>query len=288
MKVNKNKIFDNKIKSMTVLIISLILITLILFSLKTPSNNLDWNKDQLILSNVEFNEDIITINNIRNISYKNESNFKVSHYNKTININDLERLEYILERFSNFEGIAHTMLTFGFKDNSQIAISVEIRKEKGESYSPLKGLFNQYETMYVIGDETDLINLRTNHRNDPTFLYPIKISNESLKKLFIGILEKVNKLNNEPEFYNTLTSTCTTELAVFVNENTQEKINKYHPQVLMPGYPDKLLFKKGLIKTNITDYNKLREKFEINTISKKYNNSPSYHLGIRGKLNKTD
>ncbi len=287
MTINKNKFFKNKILNILISIISIILITLIIFSFKTPSNNLNWNKDQIILSNVQFdkiNKELITIYNIRNISYKNTTDFKVSHYNKTINISNLQTLDYILERFSNVEGIAHTLLSFGFKDNTQIAISVEIRKQIGESYSPLKGLFNQYETMYVVGDETDLINLRTNHRNDSTYLYPIEISNKSLKKLFIAMLKKVNKLNNEPEFYNTLTSTCTTELVVFVNGNTKEKINKYHPQVLLPGYSDKLLFERGLIKTNITDYNKLREEFEINTISKQYNNSPNYHLGIRGKI----
>jgi hypothetical protein len=276
-----------KIKSITIIFFLLILTLFLLQTLlKSPSNNRDWNIDQKILSNVIFKGDEITINNIRNISYKNETNFKVSYYNKTININDLERLDYILERFSNYEGIAHTMLTFGFKDESQIAISIEIRKEKGETYSPLKGLFNEYETMYVIGDETDLINLRTNHRNDDTYLYPIKISNESLKKLFIAMLEKTNKLYNEPEFYNTLTSTCTTELAKHANENTNQSINKFHPKVLLPGYSDKLLLELGLINTNLTinQYDKLRENFEINTISKKYINSENYHLGIRNKI----
>jgi hypothetical protein len=288
MKNKNNQINNLKIKNIKSIITILIIIFLSTFIiqtiLKTPSNDRHWNEDQKILSNVEFNGNEITIYNIRNISYKNETDFEISHYNKTININNLTTLDYLLERFSDHKGIAHTMLTFGFKDNSQIAISIEIRKEVGESYSPLKGLFNQYETMYVIGDETDLINLRTNHRNDTTFLYPIKISQESLKKLFIAMLEKTNKLYNEPEFYNTLTSTCTTELAVHATEHTKQPINKFHPKVLLPGYSDKLLFEKNLIDTNITNYEKLRKQFNINEISKEYINSQNYHLGIRNKL----
>jgi hypothetical protein len=286
----KDKINLKNIIIITKILFLILLITFILqIILKSPSNDREWNEDQKILSNVKFhtdNKELITIYNIRNISYQNETEFNISYYDKTVNISNLQTLDYILERFSDHEGIAHTMLTFGFKDNSQIAISIEIRKEIGESYSPLKGLFNEYETMYVIGDETDLINLRTNHRNDSTFLYPIKISNKSLKKLFVAMLEKTDQLYNYPEFYNTLTSTCTTELAVFVNSETKETINKYNFKVLLPGYSDKLLLEKKLINTNLTidEYDKLREQFEINTISKRYINSPNYHLGIRNKL----
>jgi hypothetical protein len=117
-----------------------------------------------------------------------------------------------VEPFSGIPGSAHTLLSFEFENDIFVAISVEIRKEKGESYHPAKGLFDQYELMYVIGDEKDLIKLRANYRKDTVFLYPIKAEVEDIRSLFLDMIARTNKLKEKPEFYNTLTNTCTTNI----------------------------------------------------------------------------
>jgi hypothetical protein len=279
MKKKKNKQkFKFNLKYIPILILFILVLMLLI---KNPSNNRDWNKDQQILSSVNFNDNIIQINNIRNIHYRNKTDFDISYYNKTINLEDLETLDYMIEELEGFPGFAHTLLSFGFKDKSQIAISVEIRKEKGEGYHPLTGMLREFELMYVIADEKDVINLRANHRNDTIYLYPIKISKESLDKLFISMLEKTNSLIEKPEFYNTLTSTCTTNLADVADKSTTESFFKFHYKVLLPGFSDELLLDKGLIDTNLTDINEVRDKFNINQKAREYQHKEEFSLGIR-------
>lgn len=251
------------------IILAIFIIILILFSLKTASNDKNWNPDQQILTYSNISENQIQIYNIRNISYQTKDNFHVKHYNKTFNLKDLETLDYMIEELEGFPGFAHTLLSFGFKNNSYISVSVEIRKETHESYHPVSGLLKEYELMYVIADEKDVINLRANYRNDTVYLYPIKISKESLDKLFISMLEKTNQLKEKPEFYNTLTSTCTTNLAELASKNTNETFFKYHYQILLPRYSDELLLKKDLIKTNLTNIEDVRNYFKINKQARK-------------------
>ena len=254
-----------KKKKITIYIILILLALFITYlSFKTPLNNRDWNEDQMVLSSAVFEENLIHINNVRNISYKSTTDYNVSYYNKTVNIDNLIGLDYLIEKFSSIGGIAHTLFNFRFNDNTSIAISVEIRKEKGEQYSIIKGLLREYELMYVVADPQDVINLRTKYRNSTVYSYPLNISKDGLDGLFIGMLEKANQLKKKPEFYNTFKSTCTTNLAEQSSDTTNEKFFKYHPYILLPGYSDKIILYRSLIKTNLTTIQEVREKFQIN------------------------
>ena len=57
--------------------------------------------------------------------------------------------------------IAHPILSFQFNDD-YVAASIETRKEIGEGYSEVTGFFRQYELIYLLADERDVIRLRTN------------------------------------------------------------------------------------------------------------------------------
>ena len=102
------------------------------------------------------------IHNIRNFAYAPDSRYTPAYYDKTFDLRKLDSVWFIVEHFGDWKGPAHTFLSFGFGEQDYVAVSVEIRKEKGENYSPLKGLLKRYELTYVIGDERDLIKLRTN------------------------------------------------------------------------------------------------------------------------------
>ncbi|MFA6414647.1 MAG: DUF4105 domain-containing protein [Candidatus Paceibacterota bacterium] len=158
-------------------------------------------------------------------------------------------------------------------------ISAEIRKEKGESFSAIKGLLRQYEIIYVIADEHDVIKLRSNYRKDDVFLYPVKTTKENMQKLFISMLTRANKLATEPEFYNTLTNTCTTNIVAHVNEIAPGRI-PFSYKVLMPGYSDELARQVGLID-NTLSIEELRAKYRINDKALKYADDPLFSERIR-------
>jgi hypothetical protein len=245
-----------------------------------PSLDRDWSRDQAVLARAEISGDTITITNIRNINYRTTSDYDVRYYDKTFDLNKLESLWYMVEPFSGHGGgAAHTLLSFGFAGGDYVAISVEIRKEKGESFSPLKGLLRQYELVYVIADERDVIKLRSNYRKDDVFLYPVRTSKDKMQRIFLSMLGRANKLATEPEFYNTLTSTCTTNIVAHVNEIAPGRIPLSY-KVLMPAYSDELAREIGLLDSTIS-LEKLRARYRINERALAFADDPLFSQRIR-------
>ena len=101
--------------------------------------------------------------------------------------------------------IAHTIASWEFADGPPLAISIETRKEKGESYSAVRGFFRQFELYYVVADERDLIRLRTNFRGEQVYLYRIRMSPEGARAVLLDYLKEVNRLAEQPRWYNALT-----------------------------------------------------------------------------------
>jgi len=257
-----------------------ILFFVLLNLLVKPSNERDWNVDQAILPYSEITGDSVKIYNVRNFSYASTTSYQPNYYNKTFDLDKLKRVWYVVEPFSGIPGSAHTFLSFEFEGPQFVAISVEIRKEKGENYHPLKGLFNKYELMYVVAVEQDVIKLRSNYRHDLVYLYPARASKEQLRSLFISMLQRTNYLKDNPEFYNTVTNTCTTNIVKHINEIVRNKISLFDPRVYFPAYSDQLAYRLGLIDTDLS-LSEARAKFLINARALKYADQSDFSEKIR-------
>ncbi len=274
------RIIGKLFKILLILIICISISYFVFSLIVRPSVNRDWNIDQKVMPEVTFNSDIVSIKNIRNIKYRSTTDYDVRYYDKTFDLNKLNSVWYMVEPFTGHgAGAAHTLLSFGFENGDYVSISVEIRKEKGESFGAVKGILRQYELMYVIADENDVIKLRSNFRKDEVFLYPVKTSRENMRKLFVSMLNRSNKLAKEPEFYNTLTSTCTTNIVSHINEIVPGRIPLSF-KVLMPAYSDELAYRLGLIDNTIP-FEQLRNKYHINERAMKYADDPMFSKKIR-------
>jgi hypothetical protein len=194
----------------------------------------------------------------------------------------IKKVWYVVEPFSGIPGSAHTFLSFEFENSKFLAISVEIRKEKGESFHPIKGLLNQYELMYVIADERDVVKLRSNYRKDLVYVYPIKTTEEKARSMFVDMITRVNDLKDHPEFYNTLTNTCTTNIVRHVDKISPNKIPMFNLKVLFPENSDKLAYDLGLIDTNLS-FEDARKRFFINERALKYAERPDFSVKIRSE-----
>lgn len=251
-----------------------------LIVLVRPSLNRDWSPDEATLARAEISGNTIYVTNIRNINYRTTSDYDIHYYDKTFDLDKIQSVWYMVEPFSGYgAGAAHTLVSFGFEGGDYVAISAEIRKEKGESFSAPKGLLRQYELIYVVADERDVIKLRSNYRKDDVFLYPVKTTKENMQKLFVSMLTRANKLATEPEFYNTLTNTCTTSIVGHVNEIVPGRI-PFSYKVLMPGYSDELARQVGLIDSALP-IEELRAKYIINDKALKYADDPLFSERIR-------
>lgn len=261
-------------------ILVLIIGLIITHFVTTPSNSRDWNNDQDTLPYAEIDGNLVSIYNIRNFTYASTTEYTKNYYDKVFDVNKLKKVWYIVEPFSGIPGSAHTFLSFEFEGNQFVSISVEIRKEKEESFNPIMGLFNQYELMYVIGDERDVIKLRTNYRKDLVYVYPVKATIEKSKSLFLDMIERTNTLKNYPEFYNTVTNTCTTNIVKHVNKITPKRVPFFNLRILFPANSDKLAYRLGLIDTDLS-FEDARNKFLINDRAIKYADNDDFSVKIR-------
>jgi len=247
----------------------------------SPSNDRDWSPDQAVLPAAEFSSDgtSVTIRNIRDCDYRTSDDYDVRHYDRTYDLAKLKTVEFVRVPFPGMPELAHTMLSFGFDDRDYLGVSVEIRKEKGETYNPVLASFNRYEIMYVLADERDLIGVRANYRLNDVYLYPTRATPEQVRKLFDDVMVRVNQLRTEPEFYNTLTNNCTTNIARHINNLAPNRV-RYDYRVLLPGYSDRLAYDLGLLKTEVS-FDETRRAARVTDLAYRYRESPEFSQAIR-------
>ncbi len=245
-----------------------------------PSNDRDWNLDQMQLAQASVLGDALRIDNVRHARYRSSADFDVHWETRHYDLRQLESLWYVVEPFADWRGPAHTFLSFGFGQGQYLAVSVEIRKEKGEAFSPLMGLLRQYEIAYVIGDERDLIGLRANHRKDAVYLYKMRAKPQQIRALLLSMLDKANQLTTEPEFYNTLTNTCTSSIVEHIALIAPGHI-PWSYRTLLPGYSDDFAYDLGLIDTSLAR-DQFRAHHQINSLAKQFADQADFSERIRG------
>ncbi len=245
-----------------------------------PSGTRDWVPDQATLAEALMDGDAVTIKNVRNSLYRSTTDFDLTYEDRTYDLNQIDSLWYVVEPLSkDSPSVAHTFLTFGFKDGKHVGISVEVRKEKGEKFSPLWGLFKQFELIYVVGDEKDLIKLRSNHRKNDVYLYPIQMEPKEIRSVFTAMLTRANTLRDNPEFYNTLTNNCTTNVRDALNTAVPGSV-PYGLGILLPGYSDALFYDAGLIETELSFADTKAHK-RINERAMTHADDPDFSAKIR-------
>ena len=258
-------------------------ITFAWWSSQTPSLYRDWTYTEAILSEITFSWSVINIKNVRNFKHISETKSIPGYYDETYDLDKIESLYYIIEPFSDYDWPAHTMLSFGFSDWKYVTISAELRKEKWESFSPFWGIMNQFEIVYIIWDENDLVKLRANIRKDTVRMYPMKATKEQMQDLFSSALHRADKLTKEPEFYNTIYNTCTTSILRHVNTLRSNKISSFDMKILLPSNSDEIAYQLWLIDTKLS-LKEAREYYKVNRLSEIFADNKNYEEKIRVKI----
>lgn len=252
----------------------------LLVLLVRPSTQRHWSPDQAQMARAEFNYEQVRIQNIRNAEYRSSGDYEVHWETRSYDLKALESVWLIVEPFADWRGPAHTFLSFGFHGGEYLGVSVEIRKQRGESFSPLRGLFRQYELSYVVADERDLIGLRANHRQHDVYLYKMRATPEQIRVLLRDMLTRANQLTSEPEFYHTLTNTCSSNIVSHINRIAPGRI-PFSFSTLLPAYADDFSYDLGLIETELPR-DTYRAAHRINALAEKYADSAHFSRAIRG------
>jgi hypothetical protein len=228
-----------------------------------PSNDRDWQPEVAVLPWATIDGDLVTVHNVRNFAYRSESEFTPAYYDKTFKLSELESVDLIASYWMG-PAIAHTFLSFGFSGGDYLAISIETRKERNEDYSTVKGFFKQYELYYVVADERDVIRVRTNYRKDPpedVYLYRIHGPIENARRLFLEYMLAINALRDKPEFYNTLTTNCTTGIWMHTRINPGHL--PFSWKLLLSGYVPEYLYEQHRLDSRVP-FEELKRRSHIN------------------------
>jgi hypothetical protein len=216
-----------------------------------PSNDRDWQPEGRVIPYATIDGDRVTVHNIRNFDYRSETDFTPAYYDRTFDLRQLDGVDLIAVYWMG-PAIAHVFVSFGFADGHHLAVSIEARKERGEGYSTVKGFFRQYELQYVAADERDVIRLRTNYRHDPpeeVHVYALKVDRDNLRRVFLEYLHEMNRLKAQPEFYNTLTTNCTSN--IWLHSRVIPGHLPYSWQILASGFVPEYLYQAGKLDTTI-------------------------------------
>jgi hypothetical protein len=248
-----------------------------------PSNTRDWTPDVARTARAVFDASRVTIENVRNFKYRSESDFDQRWETRTYNLDRIRGVDLFLSFWGPTQ-IAHTIVSWEFDDGQHLAISIETRKEKGESYSALRGFFREYELYYVVADERDLVGLRTNYRGEQVYLYRIRIPAGQAQALLIDYLNEVNRLADHPQWYNALTQNCTTSIRGHVqNVGAGGRLDW---RLLANGHLDRLLYERGQVDTDIS-FDDLRSRSNITERAKDAGDSADFSVRIRQGLPET-
>ncbi len=258
---------------------ALFLLALVVWGRATPSNDRDWSPETAVLPYATFDGDLVTVHNIRNFDYRNETDFTPAYYDRTFDLRRLDRVDLVASYWMG-PAIAHLFLTFGFGDD-HLAISIEARSDRREPYGTLRGFFRQYELVYVVADERDSIRVRTNYRKDPTedvYLYQIIGPIENGRRVFLDYLRDINELREHPRFYNTLTTNCTTMILAHTVMNPGHL--PYSWKVLLSGYTPQYLYETGRLDQSMP-FDELRRRAHINAAAQAADRAPDFSRRIR-------
>ena len=247
------------------------------FTLK-PSNTRSWQPDVAQTAWAEVRGDEITLHNVRNCDYISETNYTPRWETRTVRLSQLTGIDIALTYWGS-PWMAHPIVSFQFTDAPPVAMSIETRKEVGESYSAIRGFFRQFELTYIVADERDVVRLRTNYRQgEDVYLYRIKATPEQVRARFNEYITRINELHERPAWYNALTANCTTSIRA---QHPSSKRPPFDWRMILNGKSDEMVYEKGgLTGTNLL-FAELKSRSLINPRAKAADKSPDFSRAIR-------
>ena len=245
----------------------------------TPSNDRDWAPEVARLPFATIAGDLVTLHDIRNFDYRAETDFTPAYYDRTFDLRRLDAVDLVASYWMG-PAIAHVFVSFAFGDD-HVAVSVEARKERGEGYSSVQGFFKRYELIYVVGDERDLVRVRTNYRRDPpedVYLYRVRGPAENRRRLFLEYVRAINALRDEPRFYDTLTTNCTTTILLHTRVNPGHLPLNW--KVLLSGHAAEYAWEQGRLDPSLP-FAELERRSRINDAARAADQAPDFSRRIR-------
>ena len=243
----------------------------------------DWNPEVAQVLSYEQQGDLVTLHNVRNFNWHADGSYDERWESRQFDLKQITGVNIITSYWMG-PRIAHTLVSFDFANAPPLTFSIEIRKEKNEEFSTIGGFFRKYELSLVAADEKDLIYTRSNSRGEQVYFFPINMSKAESRALFEQYLHKANELKQQPKWYNTLTSNCTTLVFDMVQAISKQHLPTDY-RLLASGYLPNYLYDLNAISHDLS-MKQWYEKAHINPRVSELNHlsSTQYSALIRQNL----
>ena len=209
-----------------------------------PLQHRDWVPELSRGIEADIEGGTVHLRNVRDFRWRTRDDGEARWIEQTVDLNRLETVDFISTIWAS-PHIAHTMISFGFEDGQHIVFSAEIRREKGESFSELGGFFRKFELILIGATEEDIVKLRTHARGEDVSIFPLTMTPEQKRSLFLSYLKLGNDLAARPRWYQTITTNCTT--VIWKLARTVDPRLPMDWRILLSGHTEDYLYDLGVI-----------------------------------------
>jgi hypothetical protein len=245
-----------------------------------PSHDRPWRPEVAVMPRAFIDGDRVRITGVRNFDYRTRNDFTVRYEEREVQLSHLTHLDFYVSYWS--EGlVGHTFVSFIFDNAPPLAISIETRPEVGEGFAPIASLFKQFELIYLVGEERDLVRVRTNYRRETVYLYRLNTAPENVRRLFLVYAQRINELAERPEFYHLLSNSCTINIVRYAN--AAGRVGRFDIRHFFNGLIDGYLYNSGRIDTTLP-FDELRRRSFINPVAEAADQAPDFSRRIRAAL----
>jgi Domain of unknown function (DUF4105) len=249
-----------------------------------PSNDGAWQPDVAQQAWADVQGDEVTFHNVRNCDYRTETDYTPHWETRTVRVSQITGIDLAVDYWGS-PWIAHPIVSFQFADAPPLCFSIETRKKVGQTYSTIGGLYRQFELIYIVADERDVVRVRTNYRKEDIYLYHTTISQARARERFLEYIHSLNVLRNKPRWYNAITTNCTTSI------RTQHPPNERLPwdwRILLNGKADQMLYQDHAFATGGLSFTELKQRSLINERARAADQDPNFSSIIREGLPGSD
>jgi uncharacterized protein DUF4105 len=261
-----------------------------------PSNDRIWQPDVAQTAWAELDGDIVTIHNFRQCEYRKEFDYDCSWVDKQVRLSEIRGVDLFITYWGS-SWIAHPITSFQIGENDHVAFSIDVRKELHERFSSIRGFFRSYELYYAVSTEDNLVRLRTNFRRgakrqgEDVYLYRTTAGPDWSRLLFLAYIYRINELHTRAEWYNAVTSNCTTN--IFNERNIADNfvkapssplhklLNRFDWRILLNGKGDKMEYQRGDLETGGLSFVDLKRQAHINEVARQTNDPEGFSERIR-------
>ena len=243
-----------------------------------PSNEGNWQPDVAQLAWTEINGDEVTLHSVRNCDYRTETDYDARWETRTVRVSQITGADLAINYWGS-PWMAHPIVSFQFADAQPVCFSIETRKKVGQTYSAIGGLYRQFELIYIVADERDVIRVRTNYRHgEDIYLYRTTVTPAQARERFHEYLRSLDYIRDHPRWYNAITTNCTTSIRD--QHPTAERI-PWDWRILLNGKGDELMFERHTIVTAGLPFSELKARSLIDSRAKAADASPNFSELIR-------